>query len=132
MRKRRVSHMPRALIIAASLFAALGIVTGAFGAHALKGLLDSAQSAWFEKAVYYHQMAAVGALIMAILSDKNAPADALNGWLLLLGAAIFSATLYLMALGAPRWFGAITPIGGTLMIAAWCRLAWQYYRSTYK
>jgi len=124
--------MARSLIIAAALFAALGIVTGAFGAHALKGLLDTTQTAWFEKAVYYHQTAALGALLMAILSQKGYPADTLNGWLLLLGAAIFSATLYAMALGAPRWFGAITPIGGTLMIFAWCRLAWQVYRSTEK
>ncbi len=121
--------MPRTLIIAAALFAALGIISGAFGAHALKGMLDASQQGWFDKAVHYHQVAAIGVLVMALLSDQRAPSDALNGWLLLLGALIFSTTLYLMALGAPRWLGAVTPIGGTIMILAWCRLAWQYFRS---
>jgi uncharacterized membrane protein YgdD (TMEM256/DUF423 family) len=37
---------------------------------------------------------------------------------------VFSATLYAMALGAPRWFGAITPIGGSALIAGWVVLAW--------
>jgi uncharacterized membrane protein YgdD (TMEM256/DUF423 family) len=44
--------------------------------------------------------------------------------LLLMGAAIFSATLYAMAVGAPHWLGAITPIGGTLMIAGWSGRHW--------
>ena len=45
-------------------------------------------------------------------------------WVLLLGAALFAATLYAMALGAPRWFGAITPIGGLGMLAGWAMIAW--------
>jgi uncharacterized membrane protein YgdD (TMEM256/DUF423 family) len=44
---------------------------------------------------------------------------------MLAGSALFAATLYLMAIGAPRWLGAITPIGGLLMIAGWLWLAWQ-------
>jgi uncharacterized membrane protein YgdD (TMEM256/DUF423 family) len=46
--------------------------------------------------------------------------------LLLIGAAIFALTLYAMALGAPRWLGAITPIGGVLMIGGWLWAAWQF------
>lgn len=123
--------MQRPLIITAALFAALAIVIGAFGAHGLKELLGPEQKAWFEKGVQYHQLAAVGALLMAVLADRDAPADGINGFLLLGGAAIFSGTLYLMALGAPRWLGAVTPIGGTLMIAAWVRFAWQYARNNH-
>ncbi|MGB0866677.1 MAG: DUF423 domain-containing protein [Granulosicoccaceae bacterium] len=121
--------MPRTLIIAAALFAALGIISGAFGAHALKGMLDGAQQGWFQKAVHYHQLAALGALLMALVARQPSPADASNGWILLLGASIFSATLYTMALGGPRWLGAVTPIGGSLMIFAWGRLAWQFFWS---
>lgn len=124
-----MTDMPRTLIIATALFAALGIVCGAFGAHALKGMLDTSQQGWYLKAVHYHQLSALGALLMAILADRQSPATALNGWLLLLGACIFSGSLYLMALGGPRWFGAVTPIGGTLMIIAWGRLAWQFIRN---
>lgn len=127
-----MTAMPRSLIIAAALFAALGIVAGAFGAHALKGALDAAQQGWFQKAVHYHQLSALGALLMALLATRPSPADAGNGWLLLLGAGVFSATLYAMALGGPRWLGAVTPIGGSLMILAWARLAWQFFRSPHE
>jgi uncharacterized membrane protein YgdD (TMEM256/DUF423 family) len=48
--------------------------------------------------------------------------------LLLTGAAIFAFSLYAMAIGGPRWLGAITPIGGTLMIAGWLWTAWIYWR----
>jgi uncharacterized membrane protein YgdD (TMEM256/DUF423 family) len=57
------------------------------------------------------------------------PALVLPGWLLAAGSGLFAATLYAMALGAPRWFGAITPIGGTAMIAGWSLLAWRAARS---
>jgi len=46
--------------------------------------------------------------------------------LLLVGAAIFALTLYAMALGAPKWLGAVTPIGGLLMIAGWLWAAWTF------
>ncbi|MBM3929182.1 MAG: DUF423 domain-containing protein, partial [Sphingomonadales bacterium] len=41
------------------------------------------------------------------------------------GGAIFALTLYAMAFGAPRWLGAVTPIGGTLLIVGWLWLAWH-------
>ena len=41
-----------------------------------------------------------------------------------MGALVFSGTLYAMALGGPRWLGAITPLGGSLLIAGWIGLAW--------
>ena len=47
------------------------------------------------------------------------------GWLFVAGAAIFAFTLYAMAFGAPRWLGAITPIGGTALIIGWLWLAWH-------
>ncbi|MFZ8477398.1 DUF423 domain-containing protein [Staphylococcus aureus] len=42
---------------------------------------------------------------------------------------MFAGTLYLMALGAPRWLGAVTPIGGVLLIAGWLWLAWSAART---
>ncbi len=45
------------------------------------------------------------------------------------GALVFSGTLYLMALGLPRWLGAVTPIGGVLMIAGWALLIWHALRA---
>jgi uncharacterized membrane protein YgdD (TMEM256/DUF423 family) len=47
-----------------------------------------------------------------------------------MGSATFAGTLYAMALGAPRWFGAITPIGGSMLIAGWLVLAWTSRRES--
>ena len=41
-----------------------------------------------------------------------------------LGSLLFSGSLYAMALGAPHWLGAVTPLGGLLFMAGWAMLAW--------
>ena len=38
------------------------------------------------------------------------------GWCLAAGTLIFSSTVAILALGGPRWLGAVTPLGGLLMI----------------
>ncbi|HEX5535914.1 MAG TPA: DUF423 domain-containing protein, partial [Sphingobium sp.] len=67
----------------------------------------------------YQLIHAVAAI--ALMQAAHTPAI-----LMLVGAAIFAGTLYLMALGAPRWLGAITPIGGSVLIAAWLWAAWLF------
>ena len=52
----------------------------------------------------------------------------LPAWMMAGGAIVFSGTLYAMALGAPRWLGAVTPLGGLAMIAGWALLAWRAFR----
>ena len=99
----------------AALSAAIAIGAGAFGAHAFTGK----EAEWLRTGGFYQLIHAVAVLALA---RQAAP---LALWLLLGGAALFAATLYAMALGAPRWFGAITPIGGTLMIVGWLLLAWK-------
>ena len=47
----------------------------------------------------------------------------------MIGGAIFAVTLYAMALGAPRWLGAVTPIGGTLLIIGWLWAGWIYLKA---
>ncbi|OZB13908.1 MAG: DUF423 domain-containing protein [Hyphomonas sp. 34-62-18] len=44
---------------------------------------------------------------------------AAGGWMIVAGAVIFAGTLYAMALGAPRWLGAVTPVGGISLLAGW-------------
>lgn len=101
----------------ASMMAAVAIAAGAFGAHGAEG--QAAE--WLKTGSSYHLVHAVAVVLLA----KSAPGPA-N--LLLLGATIFAGTLYLMAIGLPRWLGAVTPIGGVLMIAGWLWLAWQFFR----
>jgi uncharacterized membrane protein YgdD (TMEM256/DUF423 family) len=109
--------MPR--LVTAGLLGAIAIALGAFGAHGLKERLASIPAAlgWWETATFY-------LLTHAVAIGAIAARSALPARLWAMGSAIFAGTLYAMALGAPRWFGAITPIGGSMLIAGWVVLAW--------
>ena len=104
------------IAVLAALSAALAIGAGAFGAH---GVSDPKAVEWLHTGGTYQLIHAVAAI--AIMGVARGAAV-----LLLIGAAIFALTLYAMALGAPRWLGAITPIGGVLMIGGWLWAAWQF------
>lgn len=109
---------PRTLWIAAALSAALAVAAGAFGAH---GAATAKAAEWLRTGSVYQLAHAIAVLAIARQFPRSAA-------LLIVGAAIFALTLYAMAIGAPRWLGAVTPIGGTLMIAGWLALAWTVLR----
>ncbi len=108
-----------------ALFGGLAVALGAFGAHGLEGKLDEKAMGWWHTATLYalvHSvlLAGIGLSKKAGLTGLDVPAIAF-----LVGIVVFAGTLYAMALGAPRWFGAITPIGGLALIAGWALLVWQ-------
>lgn len=103
----------------AALNGLLAVAVGAFGAHAMA---DPQAKAWVTTGAVYGLAHAAAAL--AVITRTPAAA-----WSMTLGALIFSGTLYLMALGLPRWLGAVTPIGGVLMIAGWALLIWHALRA---
>lgn len=103
----------------------LAVALGAFGAHGLEGKLDAKATEWWETATLYAMahavvISAIGLAQKAGLSGMTAPAVAFA-----IGVLIFAGTLYAMALGAPRWFGAITPLGGLSLLAGWALLIWS-------
>ncbi len=106
-----------------ALGAAVSVALGAFGAHGLKSRLDPEALAVWETAARYLMYTSLG-LVAVGVAERQAPGTLGSaGLLLALGGAIFGGTLIVLALGGPRWFGAVTPIGGILMIAGWLRLA---------
>lgn len=107
------------LSVLAALSAALAIAAGAFGAH---GAATPQAAEWLRTGGTYQLIHAVGALVL-IGQARPGPAA-----VLLAGAAIFALTLYAMAVGAPRWLGAVTPIGGSLLIIGWLWAAWTFTR----
>jgi uncharacterized membrane protein YgdD (TMEM256/DUF423 family) len=112
---------------AGALLMALGVILGAFGAHGLRGRLDAYSMSVYEKAVFYHFIHALGILIVAILPKTGTFSENAAGWvctLLAAGIAIFSGSLYALAITGNRMLGAITPVGGVSMIAAWLLLGW--------
>lgn len=104
--------------IFAAVSAAVAVAAGAFGAH---GAAGQQEAEWLRTGGMYQLIHAVAAL--AIIGVARGPAI-----MLLVGAAIFAGTLYAMALGAPRWLGAVTPIGGGLLIIGWLWAGWIYWR----
>ncbi|HET7544679.1 MAG TPA: DUF423 domain-containing protein [Polyangiaceae bacterium] len=103
--------------------AALGVALGAFGAHGLRGVLGDAQLGWWETATRYWLIGALGIGLFGLFQRKHETSDA-PGWLLLLGSTLFAASLYAMALGAPRAIGAVTPLGGLGLITGFASFAW--------
>ncbi|WP_431470883.1 DUF423 domain-containing protein [Sphingosinithalassobacter sp. LHW66-3] len=103
------------LLLLTALAGALAVGAGAFGAHGVQG--QAAE--WLRTGGQYQLIHAVAALV-ALQMGARAPA-----WLFVAGGFVFAGTLYLMALGLPRWLGAITPIGGTALIVGWLWLAWS-------
>lgn len=100
----------------AALSAALAIAAGAFGAHRFTGK----EAEWLRTGGLYQLIHAVAVLALV----RQIVPGAL--WLLLGGAAVFAGTLYAMAFGAPRWLGAVTPLGGLAMIAGWIWVALRF------
>lgn len=119
------AHAGAAALGALMGFLAVGL--GAFGAHGLEGMLEGApdgaeRAEWWATAADYHLAHAL-ALIAGAAALRGRTAGRGVAGCFAVGTIVFSGTLYAMALGAPRWFGAITPIGGVFLMVGWALLA---------
>ena len=114
-----------------SILAGLGVAAGAFGAHALKDILDPPMLQVFETATRYVMYHAFGLCIVSWAIDRY-PEQRLekSGWLFLIGILLFSGSLYVVSLAGIRWMGAVTPIGGLAFMTGWLLLAWGVWRDT--
>ncbi|NQV42716.1 MAG: DUF423 domain-containing protein [Candidatus Marinimicrobia bacterium] len=116
-----------------AMFGILTVVLGAFGAHALKTILDGyGQSIW-EKAVLYQAIHALLLLVLPTLSSFISP-KAMNiaGYMIVAGVILFSGSLYILALSGKKYFGAITPVGGVALIIGWSWLAVSLFKATFR
>lgn len=121
----------RAILATAALFGASAVALGAFGAHALRDALDERSLAIWRTAVdyqFWHALALLGTALLARGATHRALRFA--AFAFALGIVLFCASLYALALGAPHWLGAITPLGGMLFIAGWLALAVAAWRDS--
>lgn len=113
-------------IIAGAVNAAIAVMLGAFGAHALKERLTEKYLAIWETAVQYQMFHAIGLLVIGVLASSAFLGDSAQlkwaGLLILGGIIIFSGSLYALSLSGIGVLGAITPIGGVLFIVGWILL----------
>jgi uncharacterized membrane protein YgdD (TMEM256/DUF423 family) len=112
----------RLAINVAGFLGFFGVLLGAFGAHALRNVLEHLGTAQvWQTGVFYHLVHSVVLLVLA----GWRPLPRLSYLLFLCGVIVFSASLYALALTNFRWFGAITPLGGLGMLSGWLSLAFR-------
>jgi len=109
----------------------LAVALGAFGAHALKDILDDYSRGIYETGVHYHMIHGLAILLIALFADKFKQAKTLKiaGWLFLAGILFFSGSLYILAVTGVKVLGAITPIGGVCFLTGWLLLAYTAAKS---
>lgn len=115
------------IVVTASVFAALGIVLGAFGAHGLKDLLSEVQLSSFETGVRYQMYHSLALLTIGL---STAVPDKTRNWVFrffFFGIIFFSGSLYLISIKDVlhinvSFVGPVTPLGGLLFIIGWIRL----------
>jgi uncharacterized membrane protein YgdD (TMEM256/DUF423 family) len=121
--------MKNPIIATGASFGALSVALGAFGAHALKAVLSPYALSIFQLSAQYMIIHALIIVALGILyhqkADTRLPKIAIA---FSLGIFFFSGSLLLISLTGIAAFGAIAPIGGSLLIFGWLRLAWVFFR----
>ena len=116
--------MSRALLVLAALCGLMAVAAGAFGAH---GVADPQAKGWLQTGGQYQLVHAVAAVACVALAPRLGRVAALAGWLFVAGGLVFGGTLYLMAFGGPQVLGAVTPVGGLLLMIGWAVLAFTAF-----
>ena len=114
----------RTTLLTAGLLGATGVAFGALGAHAMSGFLADRgmTSAWETGARYqlFHAVALIG--VAAWLRTAQGPTQRRLSWAATcwsVGTVLFSGSLYILAVGGPRWVGPVTPLGGITLMVGW-------------
>jgi uncharacterized membrane protein YgdD (TMEM256/DUF423 family) len=116
--RQRVSAAAAILV---GLAGASAVALGAFGAHALRGMIGDAAIATWHTGVEYHFWHALALLAaVACLPEGRGRSVAIGSFAV--GIVLFSGSVYALALGAPRIVGVVTPVGGVSFIAGWIAL----------
>jgi len=125
--------MNKSIVTTGAIILLLGIILGAFGAHALKERLDAEQLISFETGVRYAMYHGLAFLILGATSDRL-PKLTWTFRLLLTGTILFSGSIFFLAMQpimgvSLSFLGPVTPIGGLLMISGWAALIIALIRS---
>lgn len=127
----------RRFALVGGVYAGLAVALGAFGTHTLADHLTEARLATFETAVRYQMYHALVLLAMGLAGARAdvgktvvAPKWLMRaGWCFSLGVLVFSGSLYVLIATDIGLLGAVTPLGGVLLIGGWASLVYGVHRA---
>lgn len=124
--------LSRFFIVIGAVLAALSVIIGAFGAHALSAHLTERGAAIWDTGVQYQMLHSVALIIVGILLLLLNSKKFLHfaGFAFLIGTILFSGSLYLIALLTIKNLGLITPLGGLFFVVGWLLLVCAAMAST--
>lgn len=125
--------MNRTIFLTGTVFGALAVIIGAFGAHGLEKLVDSQAIDTFETGVKYQMYHALLFLVLGSLGQLPSRSKKLVYYLILAGTILFSFSIYLLATNSLTGFdfkaiGFLTPIGGLCLILGWVVLGYRSFK----
>ena len=123
--------MAKLWLMSGAVFGLLSVALGAFGAHALKNVLDEYGRSIYSKAVHYQMFHTIALLAVGILQHNFKETNLTpSGISFLAGIVLFSGSLYILSLTGIRWLGIVTPFGGTAFIVGWLWLIYAMGRQS--
>jgi uncharacterized membrane protein YgdD (TMEM256/DUF423 family) len=115
--------MGKSFITIGACLGFLAVAAGAFGAHILRSRLTPDDLVTFEIAARYQMYHALAIILVgSLLTRASVPLLNSSGWFFFYGSLVFSGSLYLLSWTGIRWLGALTPIGGILLLCGWACL----------
>ena len=119
--------MKEYVLLIAALYGALGIIFGAFGAHALKKIFSDDLLKSFETGVKYQLYHAIVLLVIGFQFSFTESLQTAVAWCFIVGTFLFSFSIYGLCISSAkgkklRFLGPITPLGGLLLVIGWILL----------
>ena len=120
--------MEKYYVAYAAVLTGMGVILGAFGAHYIS--VGPEQMEWWKTATFYHLVHSLGLFAVAWIYFMW-PGVLVNvaAFCFILGIFLFSGSLYTMALTNYTLLGAVTPVGGLILIVGWVCIAWRVLKS---
>ena len=119
-------------LLFASILGGLAVIFGAFGAHALKKILNEEQLKSFETAVKYQIYHAIVLLVIGFNFNLETTPEKYMVYSFIIGIILFSFSIYGLVISSAKnkklkFLGPITPLGGLLLVCGWCLLFYNVF-----
>ncbi|CAN5281893.1 DUF423 domain-containing protein [soil metagenome] len=127
--------MKKQIVITASVFGALAVVCGAFGAHSLQASLSAKNLEVWHTAVQYQFYHVFALLFLSALAGAKNRLVSASYYFFTFGIIMFSGSLYLLACrevlgwGGMKIIGPVTPLGGLLFIIGWLTMGLAAFKN---